>query len=415
MKVGMIGLGKLGMPVATAMQMKGHDVMGYDVRPEAMTHDPVEYVESGPDGTGHVNEWIERFPIKFGSIEEIVEHSDLVFVAVQTPHDEKYEGHVPIPADRVDFDYSYLVEVMENVCYAAREQGKEIPVAVISTVLPTTMAREVYPIVMRSQNFVKLVYNPSFIAMGTTMRDFIDPEFTLVGVNDEGAAKKLVKFYETITDAPVYTTTVENAELIKVAYNTFIGLKIVFANTMMEICHKLPGCDVDGVTNALKLAHRRLIAPTYMDGGMGDGGGCHPRDNIALSWLARKLNLSHDIFEDVMMCREHQAAYLCNLVREECQKNYLVPFVLGKAFKANVGLTVGSPANLCAHMLGYPDSWDPFVDSERELFPAAVYLVAARHDCFVDFKFPDGSVVIDPWRFIPDREGIKVIHVGGVR
>ena len=101
-------------------------------------------------------------------------------------------------------------------------------------------------------------------------------------------------------------TTIENAELIKVSYNTLISTKIAFSNTIMELCHKLPNTNVDDVTNALKLANRRLISGSYMDGGMGDGGGCHPRDNIAMSYLSDKLNLSHNWFEHIMQQREKQ-------------------------------------------------------------------------------------------------------------
>ena len=109
------------------------------------------------------------------------------------------------------------------------------------------------------------------------MRDFIDPEFVLFGVHDATAAEQAEAFYRTITQAPFYRTSVENAELIKVGYNTYIGMKIVFANVMMEICHKSLGTDVDEVMNGLKLANRRLLSPAYLSGGMGDGGGCHPR------------------------------------------------------------------------------------------------------------------------------------------
>ena len=108
--------------------------------------------------------------------------------------------------------------------------------------------------------------------------------------------------------------SIDSAELTKVAYNTFIGMKIVFANTLMEICHKSPGANVDDVTGALKKARRRLLGPLYLDGGMGDGGGRHPRDNIAMSWLARKLPLSHDMFENLLTARECQTEWLVELM-----------------------------------------------------------------------------------------------------
>jgi UDPglucose 6-dehydrogenase len=165
-----------------------------------------------------------------------------------------------------------------------------------------------------------------------------------------------------------FVTTIRTAELTKVAYNTFIGLKIAFANTMMELCEKT-GADVDDLVDALCLGTKRILSPAYMRGGMGDGGGCHPRDNIALSWLAREHSLSYDLFEALMLCREQQTAWLATHVHEEWLKGREVE-ILGKAYKPGTALTVGSPALLLANIL---DSWDieyrhtdPYADSQTE-------------------------------------------------
>ena len=119
-------------------------------------------------------------------------------------------------------------------------------------------------------------------------------------------------------------------------------MKIVFANTLMEISHKIPGTNVNDVTSALKIADHRLISPRYLDGGMGDGGGCHPRDNIAMSWLARQLPLSHDFFADLMMAREHQTEWLADLM---CAYD-LPKAIVGYSFKSGTNRIVGSPALL---------------------------------------------------------------------
>jgi UDPglucose 6-dehydrogenase len=196
-----------------------------------------------------------------------------------------------------------------------------------------------------------ILYNPFFIAMGTTIPDFRNPEFVLVGT--DGAHPGILReFYATIHDRPVFVTTIKTAELTKVAYNTYIGLKIAFANTMMELCEKT-GADVDDLVDALSMADRRLMGPAYLRGGMGDGGGCHPRDNIALSWLAREMGLSYDLFHALMECRERQTEWLASLIQEE--QNSTSEFreveILGKAYKPETALTVGSPATLLANIL----------------------------------------------------------------
>jgi UDPglucose 6-dehydrogenase len=290
-------------------------------------------------------------------------------------------------------------------------------VVVISTVLPGTMRKHIFPLLNER---VQICYNPFFIAMGTTMQDFLHPEMVLLGVSNENAAKRVEQLYASVTNAPIYRTSIENAEGIKVAYNTFIGMKIAFANTWMEICHRIPGMDVDQVTGALALATNRIISSRYLSGGMGDGGSCHPRDNIALSWLARELGLSYDLFETLMIAREHQTQWLAELMEAYDPRGEprLLKVILGKSFKLNSNITVGSPAVLLKNILqerGHDvEMYDPHVDIglPTPTYPASIFLIGTKHPEFVEFKFPEGSVVIDPWRYVPQRPGIKVVSVG---
>ncbi len=407
-KIGFVGLGKLGLPCALAINQKGYEVMGYDVDPAKMQKDFFPHREIGPNGESSIEPLLQKSTLKFGSMKEVVQHGDIIFVAVQTPHNERYEGVSRLPAERKDFDYTWLINCLKNLSRIVEEGGKDKILVIISTVLPGTLRKYILPVV---GPHVKLCYNPFFIAMGATMRDFLNPEFVLFGVVDEGAAQKAEEFYRTIHNAPFYKTTLENAELIKVAYNTFIGMKIAFANTIMEICHKV-GADVDAVMDALKLAKDRLISGKYLSGGMGDGGGCHPRDNIALSWLAKELNLSYDFFEAIMTAREKHTEWLADLVSE----HNLPKVILGKAFKAGTNLTVGSPSILLANILkekGHEYTfYDPHIDKEKPNFGPSVFLIGTNHPEFADFEFPKGSVVIDPWRYIPNQPSIKLISVG---
>ncbi len=397
--VGLVGLGKLGLPVATAIGQY-HHVIGYDVRSEAMRPPRHPSREAGL-----LEAWTTA-SVQFGSLEEIAESCETIFIAVQTPHEPEYEGVTRLPDSRSDFDYSYLCAAVRALDEQIRRVGAPKTMIITSTVLPGTVRKRIRPL---CGPLTALVYNPSFIAMGTTIRDFLDPEFVLLGGDDSGAVEG---FYRTLTNAPVYRTSIENAELIKVAYNTFIGLKVAFANTVMEVCHKSPGCDVDQVIGALKLADRRLISPAYLSGGMGDGGGCHPRDNIALSWLARELDLSYDLFEAAMLARERQAEWLVDLM---CGYD-LPPAILGMAFKAGTDITTGSTAALCQRLLEERGRPPLIYDQVCGLTPALsgphVFLVGARHPEHPEFRFPAGSVVIDPWRYIRPQPGVTVIPVG---
>ena len=346
--------------------------------------------------------------LRFGSLQNVVAHGELLFVAVQTPHDARFEGITRLPAERVDFDYSYLIDAIKNISAVAKTPKN---VMIISTVLPGTMRNHVMP----HASLLKICYNPYFIAMGTTIRDFLHPEFILLGAHDAETALIAKEFYSTICAAPVYHTAIENAELIKVAYNTYIGMKIVFANVLMEICHKTPNTDVDAVVGGLKLARGRLISTAYMDGGMGDGGGCHPRDNIALSWLARKIDLSYDWFESVMLAREKQTEWLADLM---C--SYELPKgIIGYAFKAGTNICTGSPALLLANLLkerGYDVfRYDPVVEQQEKnlsQLPPHVFLVGTNHPQLLRLTLSKGSVVIDPWRCVSVNDGVHLVSVG---
>ena len=238
------------------------------------------------------------------------------------------------------------------------------------------------------------------------------------------AAKKAQNFYKTICDSPFYKTTIENAELIKVSYNTMISTKISFVNTIMEACHHLPNTNIDDVTNGLKLATRRLISGAYMSGGMGDGGGCHPRDNIALSHLSQKLNLSYDWFEGIMMQREKQSDWLADLVISNSDNRQIN--ILGKTFKPETNLLLGSPSILLENLIKEKKykvfSWDPYIDKPYEDVKnnfnwdkekiLHTFFIGTKHPDFTKFKFPKNSIIIDPFRYIYNVEGSKIIRIG---
>ena len=241
----------------------------------------------------------------------------------------------------------------------------------------------------------------------------------LLGSRHSDALAKLQALYRTIHAAPIFETGIENAELIKVAYNTFIGMKIAFANTLMEICHYIPNTNVDEVSRCLALGTQRLLSEKYMFGGMGDGGGCHPRDNIALSWLARKMNLSYDWFENVMLAREKQTEWLARMMIHKARQRNLPLAILGYSFKAESNISVGSPAILLKNILeGWGENvllFDPLVDETLMLSAELpmVFLIGSKHKVFQNYVFPKGSVVIDPWRYLHiTQEGVQYLPIG---
>jgi len=403
--IGVIGLGKLGLPVAVAMNSKGHKVTGYDIM-----SNPGEYLRKRkiPYQEAELQPLLDTHTINIAeSIEEVVAASELVFLAVQTPHDPRFEGSERIPEDRKDFDYKYLLDAIQRVSAAVSEIEKPIHLVVISTCLPGTYEKWIAPFVEENE-LITYHYNPFFIAMGTVLKDFLDPEFVLLGSKGDNSFVK--DFYSTIHDRPFMETDITTAEGIKVFYNTFITMKTVLANTYGEMAHKI-GMNVDDIYKALSMATDRIVSPKYLKAGLGDGGGCHPRDNIALSHIAKEVGLSHNIFEDLMAAREDHAEWLANLVVKEAKKAGLPLVMLGRSFKPETNIETGSPAVLIANIIREQEFPVEHVEDRENLEPA-VYFIGCEHSRYKNYEFPEGSVVIDPFRFLPKRENVSYVSIG---
>lgn len=386
MKIGFIGVGKLGKDAAEVMYESGHDVLGYDVK--TMSETKINMTTS---------------------IMDVCKHGEIIFIAVPTPHHPDYDGRNPTShLPNKDFDYSIVKEVLTEV---NKHTSKEQLVVLISTVLPGTIRRE---FINLCDNF-RFIYNPYLIAMGTVKWDMVNPEMIIIGTEDgsfTGDAKILLDFYKTfIKEGTRYEVgTWDEAEGIKIFYNTFISTKVALVNMIQDVAEKIGNMNVDVVTGALERSTYRILGPAYMKAGMGDGGGCHPRDNIALRYMAEKLDLKYDLFDAIMEAREKQAMNMANklvLLSEE----YNLPIViLGKSYKPDVEYVDGSSSILVGH---YVEKTNNKVEYDLERPIPAIYLLGhyGKHH---DYDFPKGSVVLDPWRqFKSDK--IKVIQYGNTR
>ena len=416
--VGIVGMGKIGLPIALVLEKYGrHMVVGYDPSPR-----PAKILYGGeqPPQEAGLAELIKNAGIAIAKDPaEVVRRSDgLVLVTVQTPHAPEYGGEAPVPSEPRDFAYGYLVQAVRDIARAAADQKKWTVVVVVSTCLPGTVDRLLRPLL---NDFTELVYNPAFIAMGTTVADFLDPEFVLLGTGfPQGqAVARVKKLYATLHSRPVVTMSVTSAELAKVAYNVFISMKIVFANMIAELA-EATGADCDDVTGALALATERVVSPKYLSGGMGDGCCCHPRDLIALDWLSQRLELSANMAGFLSDAREQQSRGLAQTVYRWHRQTGMAVCLLGKACKPESDLACGSPALLLAHQirteLGLEmEHWDPVIDGDGgvpRLLHAKVYVITTRHAVFAETAFPPGSVVVDPFGCIPDRAGVLLHRIG---
>ena len=391
MKIGFIGLGKLGLPCAEVIAQKGHDVTGYDI----------------------VDVQTEQVQFKT-TIEECVRDREIVFVAVPTPHDPAYDGRAPTAhLEPKDFSYDIVHSVLKE---ANTYMNKNQLLVLISTVLPGTTRREFIQHITNT----RFVYNPYLIAMGTVAWDMVNPDIVMIGTEDgsaTGDAIELVRFYHTVMENnPKYEIgTWDECECIKVFYNTFISTKIGLVNMMQDVAEKQGNINVDKVTEALANCEKRITSPAYMKAGMGDGGACHPRDNIALRYMAQHLDLGYDLFDAVMNAREIQAKNLADKLVTISKEKDLPILLNGVAYKPGVPYQDGSYSLLvghyCAEQGRQPMMVDPAVDLGGGLEFRAVVLLA-HPELYV--KLSSDSVVVDPWRQ-HTSDKYKVIHYGNTR
>jgi UDPglucose 6-dehydrogenase len=409
MNIGFIGLGKLGMDAAEVMATK-HRVVGYDVvARESML------VAIAP------------------TIKDVVENNDIVFIAVPTPHDKEYDGSTP-SAHLEPKDFSYDI-VKECLTEANKYMTKDQLLVLISTVLPGTTRKEFIPLVTNT----RFIYNPYLIAMGSVKWDMVNPEMLMIGTEDgstTGDAKLLTDFYETIMENNPRTVvgTWDECECIKVFYNTFISTKIGLVNMIQDVAMKQGNINVDIVTDALAKSSMRIMGPKYMTAGMGDAGGCHPRDNIALRYMAQNLDLGYDLFDSIMSAREIQAENLAKFLVNEAKTRGMSIVIHGKAFKPEVEYCVGSYSTLVGYYVkkhGYSVKYiDPIADDKTdvmsEIHSASVILWAHNRKITYDYtgnldntkpycNIPEGSVIVDPWRTLESTEKVTVIKYGNTR
>ena len=258
----------------------------------------------------------------------------------------------------------------------------------------------------------QFIYNPYLIAMGTVSSDFTHPDLLMIG-NETGEenslTKTLIDFYKPLIQSKphIMIGTYEDAECSKIFHNTYISAKVGIANMIQDVTHKLGNADPDRISTALQHADR-IVGKRYMMPGMGDGGPCHPRDNIALSWLANKLDLGYDLFKDIMKSREIQTQNIQKMITEYCAN--LPVCILGTSFKPETHLTDGSTSLLLGHYLTV-EGHSVYYDETASTDPYC-YVLCHNKD-YSNYKFNPNSVVIDVFRnFKTDRSDLEVIYYG---
>jgi UDPglucose 6-dehydrogenase len=425
-----IGLGKLGSPMAACFAAKGFTTIGVDLNEG--------YVDAINEGSAPVFEPGLAEMIAEGracltatsDTAQAVADSDATFVIVPTPSNE--EG---------GFSLEYVLTVMETIGRTLAEKDSYHLVVLTSTVMPGSTGGPVRQILeeasgKRVGSEIGLCYSPEFIALGSVIRDFLQPDFLLIGESDERSGATLADIYRRVVDNDpgVARLNFVNAELAKISVNTFITTKIAFANMLARICEQLPDANVDDVTSTLGLDSR--IGAKYLRGAISYGGPCFPRDNLALSALARSVGAPAFVAEATDTANRDGIHRLAALVTDYLPEGGTAG-ILGLAYKANTDVVEESPglhlACALAEMGVDVVAFDPaaltnarrsmegtavrFVDSaERAIRDSDVVVITTAWQEFAGldpsiFERDGGHrVIVDCWRILtPEQlEGVAI-------
>ncbi len=362
--VSIIGLGKLGAPMAAcfaARRFRVHVVDSDSKKVDAINrglppvHEPglAELLQES-HGNLHASQ----------DVEAAVRDSDVTFIIVSTPS-EPNGG----------FSLKYVLPCCERIGSALREKKSFHLVVLTSTVMPGSTGSEVRAALehasgKRCGGDFGLCYSPEFIALGTVIRDFYYPDFLLIGESDKKAGDILQDVYKGLckNSPAVARMNFINAEITKIALNTFITTKISYANMLARLCERLPEADVNVVTSALGLDSR--IGSKYLKGAVSYGGPCFPRDNRAFASLATRVGAFSDLAETTDRFNRAQVKWIAEIVKQHRAGSGAIG-VLGLTYKPDTDVVEESFGLLLSQTLagaGLPVIvFDPEADASRVL------------------------------------------------
>jgi UDPglucose 6-dehydrogenase len=419
MRLSIIGLGKLGAPMAAVMAHKGHTVVGVDVNPGCVIaiqqgRPPVQ--EPGLAEMIQANR--ERLTA-IGDYDEAILATDVTFMIVPTPSDP--DG---------TFSLRYVLSAAENIGHALRKKKGWHLVVLSSTVMPGSTGGKLLPALEAASGKkcgldFGLCYNPEFIALGSVIRDMLNPDMILIGESDTRSGDILQTLYAGVCESNprIQRMNYVNAELTKLSVNTYVTTKISYANMLAQVCETLPGADVDVVTSAIGCDSR--IGKKYLKGALGYGGPCFPRDNIAFSALARANGVPALLAEATDALNRRQVPRLAELILSRLPDGGTVG-ILGLSYKPDTEVIEESQGlGLAKHLLHQGVRvavFDPAaMENARSVLIGNVIFAKTALECahqadvlaittpwkeFASISIPalkPAAIIVDCWRILSSR------------
>lgn len=430
-----VGLGKLGASIAAAIASRGCYVVGVDTDRRAVDAFNAGKPPVRETGLGELIAANRARLRATSSYREAIFETDITFVIVPTPTNASG-----------GFSLEYVDSVFSEIGKALREKNGYHLIALTSTVLPGSTRHALLPSLETLSNKkcgpdFGLCYTPTFVALGSVIRDYLRPDFTLVGEFDERSGRTVQAAYDDIMlgNPECRRMTLENAELTKISINTYVTMKITFANVLADLCERIHGGDVDTVTAAI--ARDTRIGSKYLTGALGYGGPCFPRDNQAFDYMARMLGTRAEFAESTDRTNRLLASSLMERIGITITPGATVA-ILGLAYKpfsdvieGSQGIFLAQTLSRCgAHVVAHDPLATPLAAYELGehvavlnsindcLSRASIVIVATADPAYAELDAKDFAssgmpvTVVDCWRILSaklaNHPGITYIPIG---
>lgn len=347
-RISVIGLGKLGLPLAACFADSGFATLGVDIDPAV-----VDAVNRGvsPMTEPGLQELIARCAGKSlfasQSYQQAIDQTDITFILVATP--STIAG---------DFSQRYVEDALMSLALALGKSRKPYHLFVISsTVTPGATEHSLIPVLEKNSGKkldrdFGVCYNPDFVALGEVIKGFKQPEFVVIGECSPVDGQRIERLYRAMSDntPPIRHLSFINAELAKVSLNAYITLKISFANSLANLCEQVPGANVDKITDTIGLDQR--ISPLYLKGGLSYGGTCFPRDTAAFMAVAPKYGCQSELLIATEKVNRFQDELLASKVIQLARAFYDCRVgMFGMSFKPGTSVINESPGVKLVHRL----------------------------------------------------------------
>lgn len=416
-KISVIGLGKLGAPLVATLAYRGFKVIGVDINQkfvDLINQKKANIIEP------QLSEYLAKYSKLISATSDFTQavmDSDITLIIVPTPSNKKHE-----------FSTKFVEKAAKSIGQVLKTKKTYHLVAVVSTVLPLDCKKKIIPKLEKysakkcGQDF-GFCYNPEFIALGSVIKNLLNPDFILIGEFDKKSGDMLAIFYRNfcLNKAPLSRMSIVNAELTKISLNSYITTKISFANYLSSLCELIPGANVDCVTGALGFDKR--ISPYYFKGGTSFGGPCFPRDTRAFIGLSKKFGLKAKIIMAVDEYNQLHSKHLVDVIIKNLSAKNRHVVILGTSFKPDTPVIEESTAvSIIPQLIGNQIKitvYDPlslneikklfnkqinYADSiERCLSKAGVVVIATADPIFKSINsnnFKSGVTIIDCWRLL---------------